>query len=84
MKKSLITTYLLVAAVGSVGAVADMTVDKSNGGLTVTSSISGTVVAKVIGPNDEVVVDKKYEGNSFSWTPCIFFNDMNFINLKNT
>ncbi len=69
MKNSLIAKYLLIAAVGSVGAVADMTVDKSNGVVTITSSISGTVIAKVIGPDDKVIVDRKYEGNSFSWTP---------------
>ena len=69
MKKSSIAKYLLIAAVGSVGAVADMTVDKSDGALTITSSISGTVVAKVTGPNDKVIVDSKYEGSSFTWTP---------------
>ncbi len=44
-------------------------VDKSNGVLHVSSDKSGTVRVKVIGPNDEVIVDRTYEGNTFSWTP---------------
>ncbi|WP_415407295.1 hypothetical protein ACLHDG_01850 [Sulfurovum sp. CS9] len=69
MKQNILLKYLLAGVVGSVGALADMVVDKSNGMLTVTSDISGTVIAKVISPNDEVVVNEKYEGNSFSWSP---------------
>ncbi len=69
MKRNLLGKMLLAGAIGSVGALADMVVDKSNGMLTVTSDISGTVIAKVIGPNDEVVVNETYEGNSFTWTP---------------
>ncbi len=70
MKRNNILAKLLVAGVvSSVSAFAIMTVDKSNGVLTVTSDISGTVIAKVIGPNDEVVVNEKYEGNSFTWSP---------------
>ena len=69
MKQNILLKCLFAGVVGSVGALADMTVDKSNGVLTVTSDISGTVIAKVIGPNDEVVVNEKYEGNSFSWSP---------------
>ena len=69
MKQNILLKCLLAGVVGSVGAFADMTVDKSNGMLTVTSDISGTVIAKVIGPNDEVVVNSKEEGNSFSWSP---------------
>ena len=70
MKRNLLMKCLLTGAVVSVGALADMTVDKSNGVLTVTSDISGTVIAKIIGPNDEIVVNEKYKGNSFSWTPA--------------
>ncbi len=69
MKKSLIAKCLLIATVGSVGVIADTIVDKSDGVLRVTSDITGTVIAKVVGPNDEVIVDRRYEGNSFSWTP---------------
>jgi len=69
MKKSMLLKCLLVGIVTSTGALADMTVNKSNGVLTVTSDISGTVIAKIIGPNDEVVVDERYEGNSFRWVP---------------
>ncbi len=69
MKRNIMIKYLLISAVGTIGAVADMTVDKSNGVLTITSDISGTVIAKIVGPDDKVIVDKRYEGNSFSWTP---------------
>jgi len=69
MQKKNLLKCLLIGVVSSVGTLADMTVDKSNGILTITSDISGTVIAKVIGPNDEVVVDSTYEGNSFSWSP---------------
>lgn len=69
MRRNVLMKCLLAGAVLSVGALADMTVDKSYGVLTITSSISGTVIAKVIGPNDEVVVNTKTQGNSFTWTP---------------
>ena len=69
MKRNILVKCLLAGVLGSAGALADMTVVKSADGLTVTSDISGTVIAKVIGPNNEVVVNEKYEGSSFSWTP---------------
>ena len=69
MKKKNLFKFLLMGVVSSVGALADMSVDKSGGSLTVTSTLNGKVHAKVIGPNDEVVVDETYEGNSFSWSP---------------
>ena len=69
MKQNILLNYLLVGVVSSVGAFAEMTVDKSNGMLTVTSDKSGKVSVKVIGPDDEMVVNEKYEGNSFSWIP---------------
>lgn len=69
MKNGILLKLLLIGVVSSVGALAEMTVDKSGGVLTITSDQSGTVTAKVIGPNDEVIVNEKYEGSSFSWTP---------------
>ncbi len=69
MKSKLLTTFLLIATAGSISTVADITIDKSNGVVTITSDISGIVFAKVVDPNDKVVVDRRYEGNSFSWTP---------------
>ena len=49
--------------------MADVTVDKSNGVLTITSDIDGKINAKVIGPDDSVVVNERFSGNSFSWAP---------------
>ena len=69
MKKNIVLKVLLIGVVSSVGALADMSVDKSGGSLTVTSTLNGKVHAKVIGPNNEVVLDETYEGNSFSWSP---------------
>ena len=69
MKKNILLKFLLVGVVTSVSAFAEMTVDTSNAILTISSEQSGTVTAKVIGPNDEVIVDETYEGTSFSWTP---------------
>lgn len=69
MRRNLLMKCLLAGAVVSVGALADMTVDKSNGILTIISSSSGTVIAKVIGPNDEIIVDEIFKGTTFSWTP---------------
>jgi len=69
MKSNKLITCLLVGVVSSVGALADMRVEKSTGALVVTSTINGTVIAKVVGPDDQVLVDTKYEGNSFTWTP---------------
>ena len=69
MKKNIVLKVLLAGVVSSVGALADMSVDKSGGVLTITSTITGTVIAKVIGPNDKVVVNTKTQGNSFTWIP---------------
>lgn len=69
MIKNILIKCLLLGVIISTGVLADMSVDKSNGLLTVTSNISGIVMAKVIGPNDEVIVNLKEEGNSFTWTP---------------
>ena len=69
MKKNLFIKCLLIGVVSSVNALADMNVDKSTGILVVTSTITGTVIAKVVGPDDKIVVNTKYEGNSFTWVP---------------
>ncbi len=69
MKRNVLGRLLLMGAVTSVFAFAEMAVDKSNGMLTITSDKSGKMHAKVIGPKGEVLVDEKYEGSSFSWTP---------------
>ena len=50
-------------------AIAEITVDKSQGQLTITSDIEGLVIVKIIGPDDAVVVDDQYQGNSFIWSP---------------
>lgn len=64
---SLILSTLLACC--SYTASAAITVDKSQGQLTITSDINGLVIVKVIGPDDVVVVDDQYQGNSFSWSP---------------
>ncbi len=69
MKRKILIKCLFAGIVSSVGTLADITVDTSNGMLAITSDISGTVIAKVIGPNDEVVVNEKYAGSSFTWVP---------------
>ncbi len=70
MKRSSILAKLLLAgALSSVAAFADMTVDKSNGVLNISSDKSGTVTAKIIGPDDQIIVNETYQGSSFSWTP---------------
>ena len=69
MEKNLFIKCLLIGVVSSAGALADMDVDKSTGVLVVTSTITGTVIAKVVGPDDKIVVNEKYEGNSFFWSP---------------
>lgn len=68
MRKSLFWK-LILSGVMATSAMAALTVDKSNGVLTVTSDVAGIVIAKVVGPNDNVVVDERYEGDTFSWTP---------------
>lgn len=68
---NLIKTLPLAMActVFSTTTMAEMSVDKSTSVLSITSDIDGTVIAKVVGPDDVVVVDDRYEGNSFSWAP---------------
>ena len=69
MKSNRLMTWLLVGVVSSVGALADMQVAKSTEALVVTSSVSGTVIAKVMSPDDRLIVNEKYEGSSFTWSP---------------
>ena len=69
MKNNILIKGLLVGALLSVGAFAEMTVEKSNGMLTIMSSTSGTVTAMVVGPNDEIIVNETFDGTTFSWTP---------------
>lgn len=66
INKILLTGALITL---STNAFTEINVDKSGGVLTVTSDINGTVIAKVVGPDDEVMVDETYSGSSFSWTP---------------
>ena len=63
-----LASLLLSGMLGS-SAFAAMTVETRSGMLSVTSDVSGTVMAKVIGPNDEVLVNDKYEGDTFAWSP---------------
>lgn len=57
---------LLTGALARLGtnAIAVITVNKSNGVLKITPDINGTVIAKVVGPDDEVMADESYSGSS--------------------
>lgn len=70
MRKSLFWK-LMLSGVMATSAMAALTVDKSNGVLTVTSDAAGVVSAKVMSVTDEVIVDTTFEGYSFSWTPNV-------------
>lgn len=52
-------------------AMAEITVDETQGKIDAVSDTNGTISIKIVGPDDVVVVDESYEGNSFSWTPSI-------------
>ena len=65
--KKLLFTAMLFSLTSH--AYSEITVDQSNGVLNITSDIDGTVSAKIIGPDDKVVVDDSYSGSSFSWAP---------------
>ena len=69
MKSKLAAALLIIATAGTINTFANITIDKSNGVLTITSDISGIVFVKIIDPNDKLIIDKRYEGNSFSWIP---------------
>ncbi len=83
----MLAKLLLAGAVSTISAFAIMTVDKSNGVLTVTSDINGIVIAKIIGPNGEAIVDKRRNGSSFSWVPSgsdgVYFYDVRVIPTQN-
>ena len=68
MKRSVIGKLLLMGAVTSIFAMAEITVDKSNGMVTFTSDSAEKGTVKIVGPNDEVIVNGTFEG-TFSWTP---------------
>lgn len=51
------------------GVTATLTIEKSDGVLTVSSDKMGTITAKIVGPDDKIVIDEKYEGDTFTWTP---------------
>jgi len=59
---ALLTSFVSVAT-------AEITVDKSQGQLSIISDNSGLVIVKVIGPDDVIVVDERYLGNTFNWAP---------------
>lgn len=61
--------FALMLASVTTYAYSEITVDKSNGVLNITSDIDGLVYAKVIGPDDIIVVDESFHGSSFSWAP---------------
>lgn len=67
MVKKILFSYALTCF--CISASAEIYVDTSKGILLITSDLSGTVIAKIIGPDDEVVVDESYSGSSFLWTP---------------
>lgn len=70
MKQNNILAKLLLAGILSSASVcAEMTVKQSNDILMVTSNIHGIVIATIIGPNEKKIVDKRYNGSSFSWAP---------------
>ena len=85
--KHVLLGALLACFSGS--ALAEMSVDKSQGQLIITSDIDGLVIVKIIGPDDVVVVDDRYNGNSFSWSPSsgsdgAYRYDVRVIDQSNT
>ena len=53
-------------------AFATLKVAITDGVLYISSSITEgnqKVIAKIVAPNDQLIVDKTYEGSSFTWTP---------------
>jgi len=59
----------LLAAVLSSSAFAAMDVEVTENQLSVTCDTSGTVLAKVVAPDDTVVADRQFEGYRFTWHP---------------
>jgi len=68
-QNNILAKLMLVGILGSASVCAEMTVKQSNDILMVTSNIHGIVIATIIGPNEKKIVDKKYNGSSFSWAP---------------
>lgn len=58
-----------VAMINSTAAFGVMTVSTTDGILNVQCDRSGTVIVKVVAPNDGVIVDERYEGHQFTWSP---------------
>jgi len=69
MAKSFLLPKLFLTGLLSMGVYGQMSVDKSESSLTFKSNINGIVVAKIIGPNGKMLVNKRYKGSSFSWIP---------------
>ena len=67
-KSKQLLCFTLLCSLSSL-ANAEINVDQSNGILKITSDIEGTVTAKVIGPDDTVIIDESFYGSSFSWSP---------------
>ena len=68
MKRNILIKCLLAGILGSVGAFADIVVDKSEGVLSIVAEGGETMRVKIVAPDDTVIVDKKVTG-SFSWMP---------------
>ena len=60
---------LAAGMMGSVSAFGAMTVEVSESLLSVECDKAGTVIAKVVAPDDTVLVDTQYEGYRFTWSP---------------
>ncbi len=60
-------TLLLFMVFGTIMAEAEIVIEKKNDVLTITSDINGIVIAKVVGSTNQIIVDKRYKGNTFVW-----------------
>lgn len=63
--KIVLFSALLISSIST--AMSESTVYKSNEQLTVSFDVVGTVIAKIIGPDDVSVVNERFSGNSFNW-----------------
>jgi len=68
MKQNVLGKLLLMGAVTSVFAFAEMTVDKAGGTLTISSNAGGQGTAVIVGPDNKVVVKENFRG-TFTWSP---------------
>ena len=64
------TAAIAALSMISTSAFATMTVNTTGGLLSVECDQSGTVVAKVVAPDDTIIVNERYEGNQFTWSPA--------------